>query len=371
MIYLDHHAATPMVAAAVRAMADAGDRAWANPSSVHGAGRAARALLETARGQVAAALGAAPANVVLTSGGTEACNLGVRGLLGLDGSSGRVLVSALEHPAVRATAESAGEVTVLPVCAADLDQAEAALANLAPGDVLAVQWVNHETGVVLPVSAWAQRARERGARVFVDATQAFGKWPLQLESSPFDAVAVTGQKVGAPAGTGALWIRRGHDLVPVLTGGAQERGRRAGTPSVLAQVGFGAACEALADSSDWLARAGALRDRLERHAIALGGRVNGVPLPRVESVTQVAFPGQRSDLLVAALDVEGVCASAGAACSSGLTEPVRSLLSLHPDEPWRAVASVRFSLGPGTTVDDIEGACVALGQVVARASGAP
>lgn len=367
MIYLDHHAATPVVAAAERAMAEARPRAWANPSSIHAAGRAARALLERAREQVAAALGAKAADVVLTGGGTEACNVGVHGLARRSGGSGRVTLTALEHPAVRVAAEAASAVTLLASRADAWPSSADVAAGLQPGDLLAIQWVNHETGVVLPVHAWAERAKERGAAVFVDATQALGKVPVDLHDSPFDAVAFAGQKVGGPAGTGALWVRRDARLAPLLGGGGQERGRRPGTPNVLGHVGFGAACEALALDAAALLSMGALRDRIEAHAQALGGVVNGAPLPRVPGVTQVAFAGQRADVLVAALDVEGVCVSAGAACSSGLTEPIQAVLALHPDEPWRATSSVRFSLSPATPAHEVELAMAALTKVLARA----
>ncbi|MBP7684314.1 MAG: aminotransferase class V-fold PLP-dependent enzyme, partial [Deltaproteobacteria bacterium] len=156
MIYLDHHAATPLVAAAERAMAEARERAWANPSSVHAAGREARALLERAREQVAAAVGAKAADIVLTSGGTEACNLGVHGLLQRPGGRQRATLTALEHPAVRAAAESDGTVTVVGSPADAWPTAEQVVSRMEPGDVLAAQWVNHETGVVLPVHAWAE-----------------------------------------------------------------------------------------------------------------------------------------------------------------------------------------------------------------------
>lgn len=366
MIYLDHHAATPVVAAAEQAMAEARERAWANPSSVHAAGRAARALLERAREQVAASVHAKPSDVVLTSGGTEACNLGVYGLVQREGGSGRSFLTALEHPSVRVAAEHAGSVMRLP-CAADaLPSADDVASGLEPGDVLAVQWVNHETGVVLPVRAWAERARERGAAVFVDATQAHGKLPIDLRDAPFDAVAFAGQKVGGPAGTGALWVRRDARLAALLGGGGQERGRRPGTPNVLGHVGFGAACATLSLDEGKLAATGALRDRIEAHALALGGVVNGAPLPRVPTVTQVAFEGQRADVLVAALDVEGVCVSAGAACSSGLTGPIEAVLALHPAEPWRATSSVRFSLSQATTAAEVEQAIAALSRVLTR-----
>lgn len=366
MIYLDHHAATPVVAAAERAMRDAQPRAWANPSSVHAAGRASRALLEGAREQVASALGAKAADVVLTGGGTEACNLGIHGLVRRPGSSGQTTLTALEHPAVRVAAEAAGRVTLLASAVDAWPSAEHVAAALQPGDVLAIQWVNHETGVVLPVHTWAERAKERGASVFVDATQALGKLPVDLRDSPFDAVAFAGQKVGGPAGTGALWVRRDAKLAALLGGGGQERGRRPGTPNVLGHVGFGAACAALTlDSAEQLAM-GALRDRLEAHALSLGGVINGAPLRRVPSVTQVAFQGQRADVLVAALDVEGVCVSAGAACSSGLTEPIQAVLALHPSEPWRATSSVRFSLSPSTPANEVEQAMAALTRVLAR-----
>jgi len=366
VIYLDHHAATPVLAAAELAMSEARERAWANPSSVHAAGREARTLLERARDQVACAVGASGSDIVLTSGGTEACNLGVYGLVRRAGSRGRTTLTPLEHPAVRAAAEAAGGITLLDCRADHWPSPEQVVAGLVPGDVLAIQWVNHETGVVVPVHSWAEAAKQRGAAVFIDATQALGKLPIDLRSAPFDAVAFAGQKVGGPAGTGALWVRRDAHLASVLFGGGQERGRRPGTPNVLGHVGFGAACAALCADAESLAVTGALRDRLEAHALTLGAVVNGVPLPRVPGVTQVAFAGQRADVLVAALDVEGVCASAGAACSSGLTEPIKALLALHPEQPWRATASVRFSLSRATRLDEVELAMAALTRVLAR-----
>ncbi len=368
MIYLDHHAATPVSTAARAAMAAAADVAWANPSSVHSAGRGARRVLEGARAQFASAVGVKPSEVVLTGGGTEACNLGVRGLLGAasTGSSARVVTTALEHPAVRNAAGRAKACHVLSFAAEASPAPEEIASQLQPGDVLAMQWVNHETGVILPVFEWAAAAKERGASVFVDATQAFGKLAFNLSEMPFDTVAFAGQKVGGPAGTGALYVRRGLDLALVLEGGGQERGRRPGTPDVLGHAGFGAACQEVALRVRQMERVGKQRDALEAHAQSLGGVVNGLPMPRVATVTQVAFEGQRADVLVAALDVEGVCVSAGAACSSGLLEPVASVAALHPSEPWRATSSVRFSLSPSTTDAEVEGGCAALTRVLAR-----
>ncbi len=362
MIYLDHHAATPLGEPARRAMEAAAAAAWANPSSVHAAGRAARALLERAREQVAAALGARPAEVVLTSGGTEACDLAIGGL----GRPERVVSWRLAHPAVLApcaTWESAGVPQLL------LDGLEVPADDLLePGTLLVVPWVGHETGNVLDLAALAERAHRRGARVVVDANQALGRLPFRMDDWPVAAVAIASHKIGGPAGAGALVLRRGLELAPRFPGGGQERGRRGGSPGVAALVGFGAACGALADRLDAMPRVAAWRDRLEAAGIHLGGVVNGAG-PRVASVTNLSFRAWKSAHLVAALDLEGLATSAGAACSSGLAEPSPGVAALHPDEPWRAASALRLSLGPeGLDDDAIDRAVAILERVVPRAT---
>lgn len=361
MPYLDHHAATPLGAAAAAAMADAAPDAWANPSSVHGPGRRARARLETARAQVAGALGAAPADVVFTSGGTEACDLMIAG----GPRPARVVTWELAHPAVQGPID-AWAAQGVPVTR--IEGLAAPETSDLQGALLVVPWVDHETGRVLELEPILEAASAAGGRVVVDANQALGRLPIDVAALGVDALAVASHKIGGPAGAGALWIRRGAELVPRLAGGGQERGRRGGSPGVLPLVGFGAACDALPERLEAMARVGRWRDRLEACAVALGGVVNGAEGPRVASCTNVSFRAWRAEHLVPALDLEGLAVSAGAACSSGTTEPSPGVASLYPKEPWRATSAVRLSLGP-EGLDDaaIDEALATLERVVPRA----
>jgi len=367
VIYLDHHAATPLRAAVVRAMDEARAAGWANPSSVHAAGRRARAVLEGARDAVAGALGASPSDVVLTGGGTEACNLGV---LGLGRAAKRVVVSAVEHPAVSeavARLEARGlSVVRLPAPDGRVPEPAQAGVRLDVDTLVCLAWVSHETGTVFPVEAWAAACGRAGASMFVDATQALGKLPVAVDALGADAVAFAASKLGGPAGAGSLWVRRGREVAPVLAGGAQERGRRPGTPDVVAHAGFGAACAGLPERLSAMEAIGARRDALEAVLVAAGAVVNGAGAPRVATVTNTSVPAWRGETLVAALDLEGLCASSGAACSSGLGKPSPVVRAMVPDAPWRAESALRLSLGPETTDDEVARAGAVLRRVLAR-----
>lgn len=360
MPYFDHHAATPLSEAARAAMHEALD-AQANPSSIHRAGRHAKALVERTRRAVGDALGCTPADVVLTSGGTEACNLGIGLAIGIDRAP--IATSTIEHPAVARSAERRGSRVILlgpGTLLRDLDRALDEGARF-----VALQWVNHETGLVLPIAEVAERCRAAGALLFVDATQALGKLPIDIEG--IDLCAVSSAKVGGPLGAGALYVRRGIELDPLLVGSADERGRRAGSPGLLAMVGFGAALEGLSERVKAQPRIGPLRDALEQALVRRGAVVNHVgDQPRVSTVTNVSLPGWRGPLLVAALDVEGLEASSGAACSSGLDQPSPVLRALFSDEPWRATSALRLSLGPETTEADVSEAIAILDRVLQR-----
>lgn len=357
MIYLDHHAATPLCVEAREAMDAARDEAWANPSSAHAAGRAARAHLERARRCVAESIGAQPADIVLTSGGTEAINAMILGRI----EPRRIVTSALEHPAVRASVDAwrarGVEIEVL-------SRPDAPLA-LHEADLLALQWVSHETGSSFDLGAQAERARAAGAHIVVDATQAYGRHPIDVQSLGVHALAIASHKIGGPSGAGALWISREHPLQPSMHGGGQERGRRGGSPDLMALIGFGAAASAIGSRLAEMPRVGRLRDRLESACVALGGVVNGTE-PRVASVTNASFRGWKGEVLVAALDLEGLCTSFGAACSSGVAEPSPVIAALHPDEPWRAESCVRMSLGPELARAEIDDAIAILEKVLRR-----
>lgn len=371
MIYLDHHAATPVCAAAASAMEAAREHAWANPASVHAAGRRARAWLEQARREIAQAIGAQAADVVLTSGGSEACNLGVRGLGDL--APGHLVTTTIEHPAVgraieRIEVEAKLSVTRLSVAAGVPPTPDELARALRPDTRLcAIQWINHETGTILPVAKYAQVCRAAGVPFFVDATQAAGKLPMDVAALGADLIALASHKLGGPAGAGALWVRRGFALRPLVAGGGQERGRRAGSPDVLHIVGFGAACTRLNQRLEAQARLAALCSRAADELVRLGGVLNASSqVPCAATVVNASFPGRRGDELVAALDLEDICAASGAACSSGLAEPSPVLLAMHEHEAWRASAALRLSFGPETTESEVEIALQTLRRVLSR-----
>lgn len=373
MIYLDHHAATPILLVAREAMASAHELSWANPDSVHGAGRKARAARETARRQLAEALGAKVADIVLAGSGTEALNLALLGLARSreQRANASVVTSALEHPAISASvaqlAREGQRVVELQAPRGLPSSPEQLAALLDDGTTcVAVQWVNHETGTIFPVAEYAAVCAARGVPLVVDACQAFGKLPVDIGKLGATAVVVASAKIGGPAGVSALWHERCTPLAPVLHGGAQERGFRPGTPDVAALAGFGAAATRVEERLAAVPRIAALRDRLEAACVALGASVNGEG-PRVGTVSNVSFPGWRSDILVAALDIEGVCVSAGAACSSGLATPSPVLRAMYPAEPWRAESALRISLGLETSSDDVDQAIQLLQRVIGRA----
>ena len=367
---MDHHAATPLCDAATKAIERARSVGWANPASVHAAGRASRRLLEEAREQVASAVRARPAEVVLTSGGTEACNLGVIGLF--DEAAGTHLITTtVEHPAV------ARAVDVLEMQGASVTRL-AVPGGLAPDptsfasslrddtSLVAVQWVNHETGTVFPIAAYAAICAERGIALLVDATQALGKLDMDLGQIPITALALASHKVGGPAGAGALIVRRTCKLHSRQLGGGQERGRRAGSPDVVSMVGFGAACAAVPERLSLQADIGVMRDRVERALVEFGATVNAGSGPRVATVSNVSFSTRRGSDLVAALDLEGLCCSSGAACSSGLAEPSPVLTAMYPEQRQRALGALRLSFGPESLQVDMDAVLETLRVVLDR-----
>jgi cysteine desulfurase len=230
----------------------------------------------------------------------------------------------------------------------------------------ALQWVNHELGTLLPIEAYAQACKSAQVPCFVDATQAFGKLPISVRELDVDLLALASHKIGGPAGAGALWVKRGLDVAPVVRGGGQERGRRAGTPDVRALAGFGFASELVSERVAAMPRVAALRDRLEAALLALGALRNAPKGERVATASNLFWPGRRSDVLVGALDLEGLAVSAGAACSSGKSEPSPVLLAVHPEQTARAEASTRFSIGPEVSDIDVDFAVQCCAAVLAR-----
>jgi cysteine desulfurase len=352
-IYLDHNATTRMVPEARAAMAPFLDGAFGNPSSIHAEGRAAREAIERARDEVARLVGGAAEEIVFTSGGTEADNLAIA--IG----GGAVLTSPLEHPAVLGAAPGARKLRVTPLGEIDLD---AGLEDSFEGaKLVSVAWANHELGNLFPVRELAERAHAAGALFHSDAVQAAGKLSLTIDG--IDLLSVSAHKIGGPKGVGALWVRRGVELPRLFAGGHQERERRPGTENVAGIVGFGAAARRARELKH-VGEVRRLRDRLEAGARALGARVNG-STERVCNTLNVAWPGVPGELLVAALDLEGVSASTGAACTSGSVAPSPVLLALGQTRQ-EAACAVRFSLGPDNSEAEIDRVLALLPELVER-----
>ena len=384
LVYADHHATTPLDPEVFAAMLPWLEGLSANPSSTHGPGRAAREGVETARAEVAMALGVEPSEIVFTSGGTEADNLavrgGARGARETDPARTRDLFTAAENAAVREAALSLradgfGPVE-LPVdargvpAAASLAAASETGTKTATVALVSVILANNETGAVFDtLAAFGAAARACGAVVHTDAVQAVGKIPVNARALGVDLLALTAHKFGGPKGAGALFVRKGVRLQPLAAGGGQERGRRGGTENVAGIVGLGAAIRlASARLSTEAARLAGLRDRFEAGLVARvpGARINAANGSRLPTATSAVFPGTDAETLVAALDLDGIAVSAGSACHAGTTSPSRVLLALGLS-PAEARATLRFSFGRGSSQEDVERLLETVPRVVARA----
>ncbi|MEV7032135.1 cysteine desulfurase family protein [Streptomyces sp. NPDC093272] len=381
MAYLDHAATTPMLPEAVEAFT-AALRVTGNASSLHASGRQARRTVEESRETLAAALGARPSEVVLTSGGTEADNLAVKGLYwsrrDADPARTRVLSSPVEHHAVLDAVDWLGEhegatVEYLPVDRHGRVHPEALHEAIArnPDDVAlaTVMWANNEIGTVLPVRELADVAGEFGIPLHADAVQAVGQTPVDFAASGLAAMTVSGHKVGGPYGIGALLLGREYTPVPVLHGGGQERHVRSGTLDVPAVASFAVAAHLAVERREWFAREiGALRDRLidaVRTAVP-DAVLGGDPVHRLPANAHFTFPGCEGDSLLLLLDAQGIECSTGSACTAGVAQPSHVLLATGTD-PDLARGTLRFSLGHTSTEADVEAVAKAIGPAVERA----
>ncbi|MFT3764479.1 MAG: cysteine desulfurase family protein [Minicystis sp.] len=382
MIYLDWNATTPPHPDVIEAMRRALESAWANPASVHGAGRQARACVERAREAVAALVGLDARDVVITSGGTEANNLALAHAFAPAGPAGEavgsLVLSRLEHPSVVRAAERLADQGVAVEWAAPdpsgrLDPAAVAeacdrAAQRAPLRLVVLQAVNHETGVIQPVAEVAEIAHARGAKLHVDAVQAVGRLDPAAWAGA-DLVAVAAHKIRGPKGVGALATRPGIRLRPVLVGGAQERGLRPGTQDPAACAGFAAAAERARETPARYAALAALRDGFEADLGAMGARFGSAPIrngeaARAPHVINLSWPGWRGDELCAALDLEGVAVSSGSACSAGTADPSPVLAAMLGEA--RARGAVRVSLGEDTAAEELAEARRAWERVLGR-----
>lgn len=360
-------------------MAQAMSQTFGNPSSVHGLGRASRALIDTARDQLAAVLNARPREIVFTGSGSEADNLALRGATRRQrASGGHLIVSAIEHEAVLETArdlvELGFELTVLPVDSRGRVAPRDLEAQLRSDTVLvSTMMANNEVGTIEPIQELAQLTHSKSAALFhTDATQALGKLPVDVRELGVDLLTVSAHKVYGPKGVGALYVRQGVSVEPVITGGGQERTRRSGTENVPGIVGFGLAAQlAEADRSVEMKRQERLAADLARRiqaAVPDAVSTGAPPRERLANFCTLAFPGVEGELLLLRLDRVGICASAGSACASGSLSPSHVLLAMGLS-PQLASAHLRLTLGRSTSPDEVARAAELIGQEVLALRG--
>lgn len=376
-VYLDNNATTPVLPEVFEAMRPFYLEEFGNASSIHHFGQHARAAVEKARASVAALLGARAAEIVFTSGGTEADNLAIFGLVA---RGDHLISSAIEHHAVlnscKRLEQMGCEVTSVPVDGRGLIDPDDVRKALRPSTkLITIMMANNETGVIQPVEEIGRLAKEADVFFHTDAVQAAGKVPIDVGKIACDALSISGHKLHAPQGTGALFIKKGTLIQPLLYGGSHERQRRAGTENLPGIVGLGKAAEIAKkwlqsqsdDSAGGAAAMSAMRDRLQDGILASveGAGVNGLGAPRVPNTANLWFDHVEGEALVIALDLKGLAVSSGAACSSGAIEPSHVLLAMGLSQE-RARSSLRFSLGKQTTNEDIDFALSVVPATVAR-----
>ena len=377
-VYFDYNATTPLAPGVADAVTAATRDLFGNASSVHYFGQQAKAALDDARSAVAALVGAEPSEVVFTAGGTESDNFAIRGAAETLEQTGRrhLVASAIEHEAVlntlKALARRGWRTTLLPVDQTGIVSPER-VRELVTDDtaIVSVMHANNEIGTVQPIGELAEIAHARGALMHTDAVQSTGKIPVDVRALGVDLLSLSAHKFNGPKGTGALWIKRGTRLQPLLTGGKHERNRRAGTENVPAIVGMGVAARfAAAKMADEGRRVAGLRDHLEDAILRSipGTAVNGVRQPRVPNTTNISFDRVEAESLLIALDLEGIAVSTGSACSSGTLEPSHVLRAMGLP-PHRTQNSLRFSLGMFSTEEEVDRVVSVLPGLVEKLRG--
>jgi cysteine desulfurase len=359
-IYLDHCATTPVRPEVLKEMLPFLRGGFGNPSSIHAHGRAARGAVETAREKAAALIGATPGEILFTSGGTESDNLAIRGIAEACGRGRHIVTSAIEHPAVlntcRALERQGFRVTYVPVDPQGLVDPGRVAESLGADTVLvSIMHGNNEIGAIEPIEEIGREARSRGIAFHTDAVQTAGKIPVDVERLNVDLLALSSHKINGPQGIGALYVRRGVKICPMLTGGHQENGLRGGTENVPAIAGFGKACELAAqDIPSRMELMGSLRDLLQRKLLEACPdlRVNGHPQHRLPHILSVSIGGIPAEDIVKDLDRQGLEISAGSACTAGKVKVshVMEALRMPPDI---AQGTVRFSVGYGSSRKEI------------------
>lgn len=368
-VYLDNNATTPVLPEVFEAMKPYFGEQFGNASSIHQRGQSSRAAVERSRESVAKLLGCRPSEIIFTSGGTEADNLA---LFGLAGEGDHVITSSVEHHAILngcKRLESVGcEVTYLPVDDRGLVNPEDVRRALRPHTkLISIMFANNETGVIQPVEDFGSIAAEAEVHFHTDAVQAAGKVSIEVDKIGCNLLTISGHKIHGPQGIGALYVRKGTLLQPMLYGGSHERSRRAGTENVPGIVGLGKAAEIALQGLSGIENIQRMRDKLESIVLSAVGetKVNGSGAPRVPNTTNIQFSHLEGESLVIALDLKGLAVSTGAACSSGAIEPSHVLSAMGLSSA-QARSSLRFSLGKQTTVEDIDYATALVPETVAR-----
>jgi cysteine desulfurase len=375
-IYLDYNATTPVRPEVLEVMLPFYKEQFGNPSSVHWAGRQVSGALEKAREQVASLINASPAEIVFVSCGSEGDNMAIKGSLDpLKDKGNHIITTAVEHPAVLETCQALEkdgyDVTYLPVSKdGQLDLAELEKAITDKTILISIMWANNETGNLYPIEEVGKIAKKYNIRLHTDAVQAVGKIPVDVQKSNVDLLVISGHKIGAPKGVGAIYIRRGTRMKNFMHGGHQERNRRAGTQNVAGIVGLGKACEMAASELDgYYKRVRAMRDRLEDGVLSQipDIKLNGTPDrdDRLPNTLNVSFAYIEGESLLLNLDMFGIAASSGSACTSGSLEPSHVMGAMCV-EVTLAHSSTRFSLGPETTEEEIDKVLEVLPATVQR-----
>ena len=374
-IYLDHNATTPLHPDVLDVMTKVLREDFGNPSSVHHFGQKAKSVIDQARSAVAALLGGDPLEIVFTSGGTESDNFAIRGVAEALERSGRrhLIATAIEHEAVlntlKALAKRGWTTTLLPVDQSGVVSPDALRDALTDQTaIVSVMHANNEIGTIQPIAELARLAHDRGALFHTDAVQTAGKIALDVKALGVDLASISAHKFYGPKGVGAIWIRRGLRLLPLMSGGKHERSRRAGTENVAGIAGMGeAATRARGKMADEALRLTALRDRLEDAVLRAvpGTAVNGARAARVANTTNISFDRIEAESLLIALDLEGVAVSTGSACSSGTLEPSHVLKAMG-FPAHRTQNSIRFSLGAANTEAEIDRVVAILPTVVEK-----
>ena len=364
--YFDHNATTPVSAEVLDAWLPALRDGYGNASSIHYFGQVAKQRLEAARRQVALLLNAPASDMVFTSGGTEANNLAI---FGIAGAGGHVITTAIEHPAVLNPCDQLHAVSKVPVGSDGIvDPADIRRALRSDTRLISVMHANNELGTIQPIAEIAAIAKEAGVVFHVDGVQAVGKVPVDVAALGVDLYSLSGHKFYAPKGIGALFVRKGVRLRPLMFGGRHERERRPGTENVPGAVALGRAAEIVRETqvleSERLAK---LRDRLERSVIdnVPSAFVNGSTARRIPNTSNIRFDGIEGEAIVISLDLKGFAVSSGSACSSGAVEPSHVLLAIGLSSE-DARSSVRFSLGASNTVEQVDALAKAVAESVAH-----